>query len=63
MSTSKDPIDPRRRIRSLGLRRGSVERRAPIQMIDFDENRAGFRRAATATAITATIETTAAAGQ
>jgi hypothetical protein len=47
MSASKDSIDPRRRIRSLGLRRGSVERCAPVQMIDFDENRAGLRSAAT----------------
>jgi hypothetical protein len=48
MSASKESIDPRRRIRSLGLRRGSIERRAPVQMIDFDENRTGFRSAATA---------------
>jgi hypothetical protein len=48
MSASKDAIDPRRRIRGLGLRRGSIERRAPVQMIDFDENRAGLRSAATA---------------
>jgi hypothetical protein len=48
MSASKDSIDPRRRIRGLGLRRGSIERRAPVQMIDFNENRAGLRSAATA---------------
>jgi hypothetical protein len=48
MSASEDPVDARRRVRDLGLRRGSIERRAPVQMIDFDENRASFRGAATA---------------
>jgi hypothetical protein len=48
MSASEDPVDARRRVRDLGLRRGSIERRPPVQMIDFDENRAGFRGAATA---------------
>jgi hypothetical protein len=48
MRASKDSIDPRRRIRGLGLRRGSIECRAPVQMIDFDENRASLRGAATA---------------
>jgi hypothetical protein len=48
MSASKDSIDAGRRIRSLGLRRGSIERGAPVQVIDFDENRASLRGAATA---------------
>jgi hypothetical protein len=28
------------------LRRGTEKRRAPVEAIDFDENRAGFRGAA-----------------
>ena len=48
MREGEDPIDAGRRVRSEGLRRGSIERRAPVQMIDFDENRASLRSAATA---------------
>jgi hypothetical protein len=48
MSASEDSVDARRRVRGLGLRRRSIERRAPVQVIDFDENRASLRSAATA---------------
>ena len=48
MGASEDPVDARRRVRCLGLRRGSVERRAAVQVIDFDENRAGLGCATTA---------------
>jgi hypothetical protein len=48
MSASEDSLDAGRRVRGLGLRRGSVERRAPVQVIDFDENRASLRSATTA---------------
>ena len=48
MGASEDSVDARRRVRRLGLRRGSIERRAPVQVIDFDENRASLRGATTA---------------
>jgi hypothetical protein len=48
MGASEDSVDARGRVRSLGLWRGSIERRAPVQVIDFDENGASLRSAATA---------------
>jgi hypothetical protein len=48
MSASEHPVNADRRVRGLGLWRGSIERRAPVQMIDFDENRASLRSATTA---------------
>jgi hypothetical protein len=48
MSASEHSLDTRRRVRGLGLRHRSIERRAPVQVIDFDENRASLRGAATA---------------
>ena len=44
VSASEDSVDARRRVRRLGLRRGSIERCASVQVIDFDENRAGLGR-------------------
>ena len=41
-------IDADRRVGRQRLRRGSIERRLPVQMIDFDENRACLRGPATA---------------
>jgi hypothetical protein len=48
MGASEDSVDATRRVRCLRLWRGSIERRAPVQMIDFDENRAGLGGATTA---------------
>ena len=48
MRESEDPFDAGRRVRSEGLRRRSVERRAPVQVIDFDENGASLRGASAA---------------
>jgi hypothetical protein len=41
----ENPVDTARRVRRDGLRRGSIERRAPVQVIDFDENGARLRSA------------------
>jgi hypothetical protein len=42
----EDPINTGRRVLNEGLRRRSIERGAPVQMIDLDENRASLRSAA-----------------
>jgi hypothetical protein len=46
MGASEDSVDARRRVRRLRLRGGPIKRRATIQVIDFDENRAGLGGAA-----------------
>ena len=48
MREGEDPINTGRRVRSEGLRRRSIERGAPVQMIDLNENRASLRSAAAA---------------
>ncbi len=48
MRESEDSVDAARRVRSEGLWRRSIERRAPVQVIDFDENSAGLRGASPA---------------
>jgi hypothetical protein len=48
MREGEDPINAGRRVRSEGLRRRSIERSAPVQMIDLNENRASLRSAAAA---------------
>ena len=48
MRAGEDPFDAGRRVSREGLRRRPVERRAPVQVIDFDENGAGLRGAAPA---------------
>jgi hypothetical protein len=47
VSASEHSIDADRRVRSLGLWRGSIERRVPVQVIDLDENRARLCSATT----------------
>jgi hypothetical protein len=48
MCDGEDPINTARGVRSEGLRRRSIERGAPVQMIDLNENRASLRSAAAA---------------
>jgi hypothetical protein len=45
MRPNKHPLDAGRRLNGRGLRRRTIERRAPIQMVDLHENGAGFGRA------------------
>ena len=45
MGPNKHPLDAGLRLNGGGLRRRAIERRAPIQMVDFHENGASFRRA------------------
>jgi len=47
MSTSENTVDARRRVCGLGLRRGPIERRPPVQVVNFDKNGASLRSAAT----------------
>ena len=47
MGAGEHPVDPRRSVRGLRLRGGPIVRRAAIQLIDFDENGASLRSAAT----------------
>ncbi len=48
MRASEDSVDAARRVRHEGLRRRSIERRAPVQVIDLDKNGAGLRGASPA---------------
>ena len=48
MRSREKPFDPRLRGGRNGLRRRLIERGAPVQVIDFDENGAGLRGAAAA---------------
>src|SRR5271170_2492990 len=48
MRPKENPLDARLEIGGKGLRRRPIERRASVQVIDFDENRAGLCGAATA---------------
>jgi hypothetical protein len=45
---SKRSVDAERRVRNEGLRRGSIESRAPVQVIDLHKNGAGLRGASPA---------------
>jgi hypothetical protein len=46
MGEGEDPINAGRRVRGEGLRRRSIERCAPVQVIDLDKNSACLRSAA-----------------
>jgi hypothetical protein len=48
MRAGEKPFDARLRSGRNGLRRGLIERRAPVQVIDFDENGASLGGAASA---------------
>jgi hypothetical protein len=60
MRAGEDSVDATRRIRRDGLGRRPIERRAPIQVIDFDKNSSGLRSAAPAKDRTHTFQSASA---